>query len=331
MSSFQLFAWPISSVAVSSSTSSSDMKRFMLHIVFFSVVLGGLLCGACFFLPDATAKKTMLGAQISKLKRLQELPGERVIIVGGSGCGQGFVTSNLCAALARPVYNMGLHAGLGLIYQMKAVEPFVRKGDTVLLIPEYANFDGTSCFGEAELLMMVIDIIPEHKSLLSFRHWLHLLPMVPKYGADKLRHLFMPPCSTDRSDDFDSYGDEIYPISRPPLARIPFPVAKSISADVFSDAVIGDIKRFCSSVCSKGGNIYLYPPAFQSSSHKRQKAYIDRIEEVVKRAGLPFSASTSRYVMDDKYFYDTPYHLNLSGRKKHGELLAEDLSGIFSK
>ena len=63
------------------------MKRFLFQIILFAVILGGLLGGACFFLPDATARKTMLGAQIEKLKRLKELPGERVIIVGGSGCG----------------------------------------------------------------------------------------------------------------------------------------------------------------------------------------------------------------------------------------------------
>ena len=300
-------------------------------MILFAAILGGLLGGACFFVPDATARKTMLGVQVEKLRRLQELPGERVIIVGGSGCGQGFVTSNLCAALNRPVYNMGLHAGLGLIYQMKAVEPLVRRGDVVLLVPEYANFDGTTCFGAAELLMMVIDIIPEHKTLLPFRHWLHLLPMVPKYGADKLRHLFMPSRSGDLLDDFDSYGDKKCASDLSPLAQVPFPAANVMSAKDFSPVVVKDMKDFAKVVQSKGGRVYVFPPAYQRTSFNHQRDYIERITAALRDSKIPFVVAPDRYALDDKYFYDTPYHLNLVGRKVRSDFFAKDLNGILSE
>lgn len=160
----------INSEQVNSYTSSSDLKAFVRRIAFYGIVFLSGLVAVCFFLPSKHARETMLGAQITKLRALEALPGERIVIVGGSGCGQGLVTSNICVALNRPVYNMGLHAGLGLIYQMAAVKPLIRRGDVVLLIPEYANFDGSTCFGNAELLMMVMDIIPEHKRLLTFNH-----------------------------------------------------------------------------------------------------------------------------------------------------------------
>ena len=267
----------------------------------------------------------MLGAQVDKLKRLCELPGERVIIVGGSGCGEGFVTSNLCAALNRPVYNMGLHAGLGLIYQMKAVEPLVRAGDTVLLIPEYANFDGQSCFGDMELLMMVLDIMPRHKALLSKEHWMRLLPVMPKYGADKLRHLFMPSRKKSVSGYFDEYGDGVYPSTYAPTAQLPFPPVSKLSADAFSPVVIGYIKDFEKSVQAKGGEVLIFPPAFQLSSYERQGSYITCIEAELKSAGVPFATSTKRYAADDIYFFDTPYHLNAIGRIFRSALLIDDL------
>lgn len=310
---------------MSSSTSSSDLKAFVRRIALYGIVFLSGLIAACFFLPSKHARETMLGAQITKLKALEALPGERIIIVGGSGCGQGFVTSNICAALNRPAYNMGLHAGLGLIYQMVAVEPLIRKGDVVLLIPEYANFDGSSCFGGAELLMMVCDIIPEQKRLLSFRHWLHLLPAIPKYGSDKLRHLLMSVDSFDRSRDFDLYGDAVYPSDLSEGAVLPFPAARHMSNKDFSPTVLSHIEEFIRRISSCGGAVYVVPPAFQASSFERQKLFIDCIVKAMEKSSIPLIASPERYALDDKYFYDTPYHMNLLGRQMRTRMLVEDL------
>ena len=297
------------------------MKRFLCHSFIFLAILGGLLGGACFFLPDETAGKTMLGAQREKLKRLAALDGERVILVGGSGCAQGFVTSNLCVALKRPVYNMGLHAGLGLIYQMKSVEPLVRKGDVVILIPEYANFDGTSCYGETELLMMVLDIMPEHKKLLSPSHWLRLLPLVPKYGADKLRHLFMPARIKDAAKDFDSFGDAVWSPSLPPLSQLPFSPAHRMGKNDCSLTILSYIKDFSEAVQRRGASLWLMPPAFQRSSYQRQYGYILSVEIALKSIGMPFVLASDQLALSDKFFYDTPYHLNLEGREVRNNIV----------
>ena len=305
------------------------MKSFLYKSILFLLMLGVLLSWSCFCLSDPAARNTMLGAQITKINKLKELPGERIVIVGGSGCGQGFITSNLCARLKHPVYNMGLHAGLGLIYQMKAVEPLVRKGDMVLLFPEYSNFDGVFCFGEMELLMMVLDIIPEHKSLLTWQHWVRLLPLVPKYGADKLRHLFIPKGKGDTANGFDSYGDSKYPSCLSPTANIPFPVSKPMTRRDFSLAVIPHIKDFISAVEAKGGIVHIFPPAYQNSTFKRQKDYIEKMSEVLDEQNIPLVSSPERYALEDKYFYDTSYHLNLKGRELRSDLVLGDLLQVL--
>jgi len=301
------------------------MKRFLYKSTLFLIILGVLLGWSCFYLPDSAARSTMLGAQITKINKLKELPGERIIIVGGSGCGQGFITSNLCARLKHPVYNMGLHAGLGLIYQMKSIEQFVHQGDMVLLTPEYSNFDGAFCFGEMELLMMVLDIIPEHKSLLTWQHWVRLLPLMPKYGADKLRHLFMPKGTGEAANDFDSYGDSKYPSGLSPTANIPFPESKPMTRMDFSPEIIPHIKDFISVVEAKGGIVHIFPPAYQNSTFKRQKDYIEKISEELDEQKMPLVSSPEQYALDDKYFYDTSYHLNLKGRELRSDLVLRDV------
>jgi hypothetical protein len=215
---------------------------------------------------------------------------------------------------------MGLHAGLGLIYQMKSVESLVRKGDVVILITEYANFDGTSCFGEAELLMMVVDVMPEHKKLLSFGHWLRLLPLVPKYGADKLRHLFMPQRTTDQSKEFDSFGDRLLP-ANVSFQTFIIPPVNQMGADDFSPTVLPYIQSFVKTVGNRGGVVYLMPPAYLRSAYERQFGYIQRVADELKNANVAFAAQPEQFALDRKFFHDTPYHLNLAGRKFRSRLL----------
>lgn len=210
---------------------------------------------------------------------------------------------------------------------MKSVEPLVRKGDTVILIPEYANFDGLLCFGNAELCMMVCDILPEHKALLTPEHWIRLLPVMPKYGADKLRHLFMSK-RIKRGRVFDDFGDAIYPAELHPMSQIVFPEAEVKKGRDFSPNVVYAIKEFVDSTRAIGANVYLFPPAFKKSSFTRQKDYIKRIEDELSKRGIPFVAFTERYALDDQYFYDTPYHLNLEGRRQRTNLMAEDIQRI---
>ena len=309
------------SVRASLSISNSDMRRFILKVGLFALILFGVLFGSCFFLHDSSAGKTMLGAQRNKMEQFNRLSGERVLIVGGSGCGQGLVTSNLCIALNRPVYNMGVHAGLGIIYQMASVEKLVRAGDVVVLVPEYANFDGYSCFGDLELLMLVFDIIPEHKTLLEPSHWMHLLPVMPKYGADKIRHLFCAREVDDKSNDYDAYGDR----KLPPSGRLAFPVARKMSEDDFSPAGLDYIKNFRKRIADRGGIVLLLPPAYQRSSYLSRKRYIDKIADALDKAGMPFMVDPERYALNDELFYDTPYHLNLTGRQIRTMLVQEDL------
>ena len=305
-----------------------EMRRFVTKVGLYVALLGGLLWGSCLFLHDPSAKLTILGAQRSKLKQLDCISGKRVILVGGSGCGQGILTSCLAGSLKRPVYNMGIHAGLGVIYQMLAVEQYIRHEDIVVLVPEYANFDGEGCFGEMELLMLVFDIIPEHKSLLSFTHWMHLLPVMPKYGADKIRHCICPRGRKDLSHDYDAYGDR--KDLAMPSEHLPFPAASRLSSKDFSIVVIDYIRHFKKVVSDKGASLLLFPPAYQRTSFLRRKSYIMKISDTLDKCGMPFSARPERYALSDELFYDTTYHLNYLGKELRTKLMAEDICRAIS-
>lgn len=62
---------------------------------------------------------------------------QRVIILGGSGVHFGVDALSIEQSLEVPVFNMGLHAGLGLNVILASITETVEPGDLVLFIPEY--------------------------------------------------------------------------------------------------------------------------------------------------------------------------------------------------
>ena len=270
----------------------------------------------------------MLAVQETKLKSLTELPGKRIVLIGGSGLGMGMCTSDLSEKLGRPVYNMGLHGGFGLVYQMKSVMGLLRTGDVAVLVPEYSNFDGSTCFGNMELVALLADILPEHKIFISFNQWVHLLEFVPDYGATKLRKLFVASSDDDSGSNYDEFGDSRWMLNKAD-AQVVFPAAKPMKEDGYDSAAAKAISDFINECKRFGVRVVLLPPAYQASSYDRQKDFILRISHELIQRSTPFLADPERYRLDDRFFYDTPYHLNLEGRMLRTKLVFEDLRRVL--
>lgn len=308
--------------------SNFKMRRFAVKVLFYFGVLLALLFGVCFVIPDASAKRTMLGAMPRKLACLDAIPGGRVVFVGGSGLGMGMVTRDVEKDLGRRCYNMGLHAGLGLIYQMKSILPHVRSGDVVVLVPEYANFDGSGCYGNRELVAMIADVLPEHRKLLDVKHWIRLSQFVCEYGADKLRRLFCPSKAKDESLVYDDYGDSRYG-EHPDDEQLPFPSGKHMSKDDFSPEVLSYISDFKLELHERGVLLVMMPPAYQESSFNNQRSYISRLAAALSENGTPFVVDAERYALPNEFFRDTPYHLNMNGRRSRSRFISHDLLNVL--
>ena len=270
----------------------------------------------------------MLAVQEAKLKSLAELPGKRVVLIGGSGLGMGMCTSDLSAKLGRSVYNVGLHGGLGLVYQLKSVMGLLRTGDVAVLVPEYSNFDGSTCFGNMELVALLADILPEHKTFISFIQWVHLLEFVPDYGATKLRKLFVASSDDNSGSNYDEFGDSRWVLNKAD-AQVVFPVAKPTNGNEYDAAAVEAISEFINECKRVNVKVVLLPPAYQASSYDRQEEFILRVARELKQQSMPFLADPKRYRLDDRFFYDTPYHLNLEGRKLRTKLVYEDLRRVL--
>lgn len=304
------------------------MKKFIVRLVIFGVVLFGLLAGMCFFLPGTRARASMLAQQRVNEKRLAETPGRRIILIGGSGLSQGVVSSMIETNFNMRVVNTGLHAGLGLIYQMRSVQRYLHPGDVVVLAPEYSMFDSSTRYGDMELLSVLVDVVPEDRDLISFTHWIRLMQFVPRYGASKLMGLFKgAPAQLDR---FNEYGDKEWKHSSPSYHQS-FPIGCGSGADKFDPESLAPILGLAEKCRSMNVRVLLFPAALHRSSYLVSEKFIDKIATELAEHGIPYCAQPERYALPDVLYDGTPYHLNLIGRQLRSELLVEDLKELVNK
>ena len=90
-----------------------------------------LICG--FGLP-AQYGDTFMGELKSKYERLKETPGQRIVLVGGSGVAFDCDSEMIDEIFpSYEVVNFGMYAGLGTKAVMDLSEAYIREGDIVIL------------------------------------------------------------------------------------------------------------------------------------------------------------------------------------------------------
>ena len=124
-----------------------ELKIFLKKIIIFSVLLGIPLSIVLFVIPFEENNYYL--ALNDKHKALETTPQPRIILVGGSNLAFGIDSERMEKELNVSVVNTGLAAGMGLPYMLKDVKPYLKEGDTVILVPEYSlYFDG---IGDAQV------------------------------------------------------------------------------------------------------------------------------------------------------------------------------------
>lgn len=288
------------------------MKRFCISAVLFFLAAIALIAASALFLPYKSMKRSLLGMQAVKLKRLADLPGRRIVFAGGSNLSHGLDSPAIERELGVGVVNMGVHAGLGLRYILLAAVDGLREGDLVVVVPEYGHF-GANFLGNAETLAMVCDVIPAHKRLVSARQWLRLVEFLPRYGAGKLCRLHKcfsggdaPPIA-----GYNAEGDKI-----PSAQTHPNPDnkggGKATDKD-FNPDTIRQLNDCLAKIRSTGAEVVFLPPSLQRTSYERQRPFVETVAAALEANGTPFLVPPESMVLDDEFFLDTPYHLNIRG------------------
>ena len=314
------------------------MRKFIKNVVLLGVLLAPavpLPFLPVFFLVNSEANNTIMGELNYKIERLASTPSPKIVFIGGSGCSHGIDSGMVEKAFGLPVVNMGLHAGLGLKYQLSSIDPYIRKGDFVVIVPEYDNF--TNCQGSEVLLMVVSDVRPSDRGKLDRAQWIHLLQFMPEYGRNKLfkiarnkiKQAFQnQPKKRERGYKYDERGDELNSRSETkPRDFRPCNLNLRNQLNVNENDCVNRINQFVSA--HKDATVVVFPAALQDASFDCIATDIDAIADMLEKNGTPFMAPPERYRMLTAECWDTPYHLNALGIERRTRQLIEDLKPII--
>lgn len=312
------------------------MKKFLSNILKLSILSIVILILSLFFIPDKASQSSILGALIDKHTMLKSISSEKIILVGGSNVSFGMNSEELVKKYKKPVVNMAVHAGMGLEYIINDIKPFIKKGDRVILIPEYENFYTDNFYGEMELVSVVFNIEPDSKQLLDQKQWLHLLKYMPTYSAKKIKS-YIPSLLHKNSGEidiyhrnsFNQYGDAYIHWTLPNQPY--FDAPQNNGREQVNEDVIQFLKDFKTFVVDKDAELVILPPVIDQTSYDHQEMIINKIAEKLKNNGLAFAADPIAYRYPNSLFFNSYYHLNKTGVDKRTAQLINDLDSLKSE
>lgn len=300
------------------------MKKFIKHIVLFALPIV-LLFGAAILSP-ATPKvnRSLLYAQEKKDSLMKNAPSKRIILVGGSNLSFGINSELIKQQTGLNPVNNGLHASLGLVFMMNHTLKYVKKGDVVVLVPEYTHFYNNYGYGSEELYRLALDVNLEYITDFNYKQIKELLTYIPHYSMtkiDKNQYGFHQESILYSVDSFNEYGDAYMHWGQGKREYLSYNLPES----EIDEQIFKKIKQFRDKVQNKGATFILSYPCYETTSYNLSFQKIMQIEEAYTRNELEVLGSSSRYAIADSLAFDTPYHLRKEGANYRTQLLIDDL------
>lgn len=253
-------------------------------------------------------------AQIDKDSLMMNVEEPRLILLGGSNVGMSFDSQMLKDSLGLNPINAGLHAGFGIKFILDNAAQYLRKGDVVILIPEYELYQGRTFYGEGDLMNLLFDVAPEKLHLVNFEHAKHIFTLVPSYLKIKL----LPSSYLYRKDNrpasylrtaYNQYGDAVAHwgesgaecLDLAPLVGLP------------DGSVISYLKEWVRCQEDKGVVVCLSCPVYRKKSYDYSAEFIEKLEDLICSGDFFVLGRSGDFVMADSMFYDTRYHTNNKG------------------
>jgi hypothetical protein len=310
-----------------------------------SALLGGIVVAveiALLVSPlnPAEGRATFLAAWGDK-HALATAPGEhRILLAGGSNVAFGVDSTRIERETGLRTANLGLHAGIGLSMIVNELSDVTRRGDLVVLIPEYEQFFGDLADGE----LAAIQMLQANRAALAYVSSWHQLRNLSRDALtanrlaafnrlDHVRRLFRgsDPLPIDKvycREAFDSHGDLTAHLA---LSPKPEAVLNGINriADELNPRAFVELERAADRVSARGGQFVIVFPTVAAAYWRVNH---DRIESVASSLRLKWTRTTpDAWVYSDDFFFDTPYHLARQGRDRRTSQLLTTLRPFLEK
>lgn len=265
----------------------------------------------------------------------------RIIFVGGSNVAFGLNSELIENEINLPVINFGLHASLGLKTSLNIVEKYVREGDIIVFVPEYSFFnDSLSVYGSDDMLADFLEIDPTNIQYLTRSRWINLPLIAFNIVERKVARqwtLFLYG-SLDRGvyarSSFNSHGDVIGHLGETSSNPSDIPDNGVLQTNLELNADSFEIlEEFNQKIIKKGGIVLFdFPSLKMRNCDNTGLEKFDNLLFTLKiRTNIPILSAPYDRCYPDKYFFNTLYHLNATGRLIRTQQVIKSLSLILDR
>jgi len=303
-------------------------SRFLLKAGALALAVVG--SGVLISLYDTRASdNSYLAAVLEKDRLIRMTPSPKIILVGGSNLAFGTDSRMMEDSLHINVVNMGVYAKLGLRYMLAQVKPYIRRGDVVVIVPEYDQFYGQYSEGDktvnAALLYAPPDRIPDFIKSYSFIDVV-LRPRVENARrsflegtADLfgLKNKYFPPEADPvyNRHSFNQYGDVVGHLTKKSVNPDSIFVGHLPPSKNFNRKAVSELNDIGDAARESGAHAYFLFPSYIDRSYVINAEAIEWLRQKLSRdMRVPILGTPQDFVFPKNWFFDTRFHLNKLGR-----------------
>lgn len=300
------------------------MKKFLLQCAGMLALLLIPVIGSLFLLSNFDKDGYIL-ANVDKRIRLDSVSGPKLVLIGGSNLAFGLNCQVLADSLSFSPVNMGLHASIGLHYMMDEVEPFLKSGDVLLIVPEYDQFTDKIFYGEQPLEELLLREQKYNSLLTSWRHCSAVVDGLRLVRISLFERLASTSKGAYSRSHFNIYGDNTGHWALPAQKIVDTPLRETPQENI-----VKQVATYIHRMEKRGVKCYVFPPVYKKSCALRSDVLMQQTIEFLEKYSISFQVPAERYVFNDYLFYDTVYHLNKKGVDMRTGLLLKDLQSILA-
>lgn len=291
-----------------------------------------IVCGLC--LP-AQYGDTFMGELKSKYKRLQNTPGKRIVLVGGSGVA--FDCDSTLIKEMFPEYevvNFGMYAGLGTKAVLDLSEKEIHEGDIVILSPEQSTqtlsdyFNGTYMWQAADgAFGLLCGVKKENLE--------DMLGTFPAFALEKLKYTVkgqLPQTdSVYRKSSFNAYGDVVLSAEQQNVMPYGYDTNQPVrfAKEEVQPEFLSYINAWAKCLEQKGAAVwYRYCPVNRLAVENGED--IQTYDTFLRQAlAFPVIGNPKGSLMEPEWFFDTNFHLNSAGKTVNTVQLIRDIKAML--
>lgn len=267
---------------------------------------------------------------IDKVNRLEEISSPKIVLIGNSNLAFGIESEQIEKAFNMPVVNMGLHGGLGNAFHEGMVKFNISKGDIYIVC--HTTFLDDDQIDRKDLAWITIE---DHFNLWKILRAKDYIPMLKAYPIYLKKCLALWASGTGNQLDegiysrssFNCYGD--IKLETPGLEYVFKP--EDVTVPQISDNTCERLNELNKYLSERGATMLIagYPIA-KNQFTPEPELYSNFQTELAQKLDSPIISKYTDYIYDQKYFYDSTYHLNDEGKKLRTEQLINDLKEFLA-